>query len=244
MSAKPRPDRRAQRTRRQLSGALNELIKEKRFDDITVQNVIDRADVGRATFYSHFRDKEDLFAQQWEQGMRHLAQQIDWDKAGKGSFFPATSFFQHLLDVQPFYRGLVRSGKIDAIFKSGVEYLSRYLEISLIERLKLPDCGEKNVKPRDADQPIKVRSLRDERSRLGVASTLRLKVNESQQTAPPVTIPIPILANYLASEFFALLKWWLDAGMPDTPEHMDKIFHRLINPTVKSALQIPEPKSS
>jgi len=111
MSAKPRPDRRAQRTRRQLSGALNELIKEKRFDDITVQNVIDRADVGRATFYSHFRDKEDLFQKNWEAFIDFCAQQIIWDKAGKGSFMPILFLFDHLKDVQPFYQGLVRSRK-------------------------------------------------------------------------------------------------------------------------------------
>jgi hypothetical protein len=56
-------------------------------------------------------------------------------------------------------------------------------------------------------------------------------------------IPIPILSNYLASELFALLKWWLDAGMPYTPESMDEIFHRLINPSFKSALRIADAKS-
>src|SRR5438874_13165148 len=111
MKRKKSTDRRTQRTRHRLGGAMVELIKEKRFDDITVQNVIERADVGRATFYSHFRDKEDLFEQQWE-GFNHLlASRIAWDKAGAESFFPVTFFFQHLQEAQPFYRGLVRSGK-------------------------------------------------------------------------------------------------------------------------------------
>src|SRR5205809_3882480 len=112
MGAKKKHDRRTQRTRHNLTHAMVELIQEKRFDDITVQNVIERADVGRATFYSHFRDKEDLFEQQWEQFSERLAQQIDWDKAGKDSFVPVASFFQHLQEVQPFYLGLVRSLKI------------------------------------------------------------------------------------------------------------------------------------
>src|SRR6478672_9611951 len=112
-------DRRTRRTRHKVSGALVDLIKEKRFDDITVQNLIDRAGVGRSTFYSHFRDKEDAFENQWQQFNGFIAQQIKWDKAGKDSFFPVTFFFQHLQEVQSFYRGLVRSGKVDAIFKSG-----------------------------------------------------------------------------------------------------------------------------
>jgi hypothetical protein len=40
-----KPDRRTQRTRRQLSGAIVDLIKEKRFDDITMQNVMPAATV-------------------------------------------------------------------------------------------------------------------------------------------------------------------------------------------------------
>ena len=167
------------------------MIKEKRFDDITVQNLIDRAGVGRSTFYSHFRDKEDAFEHQWESFNRHLAEQIKWDKAGTDSFFPVVPFFQHLQESQSFYRGLVRSGKADAIFKSGVEYLSKNIETALTERFK----------------------------------------------SRKLTIPLPVLSHYLAREFFGLLKWWLDAGMPYTPEAMDKMFHRLVNPTIESALR-------
>jgi len=195
MTANRKPDRRTQRTRRQLSGALVDLIKEKRFDDITVQNVIDRAGVVRSTFYSHFRDKEDVFERQWEQFIERLAGQINWAKVGTGSFVPVRSLFQHLQEAQSFYRGLVRSRKIDPIFKSGIEYLSHQIEAALKRRV---------VK---------------------------------------TSIPNPILSNYLASELFALLKWWLDAGMPYTPESMDEIFHRLINPSFKSALGIADAKS-
>jgi AcrR family transcriptional regulator len=196
--AKRKSDRRTQRTRRKLSSAMVGLIKEKRFDDITVQNVIDRADVARGTFYSHFTGTGDLFDQQWQDFNRMLAEKIDWNKAGKDSFVPVTFFFQHLQDSQDFYQGLVRSRKVEAIFKSGVEYLSRNIERSLDERLK------------------------DRR----------------------IVIPIPIVANYLASEFFALLKWWLDAGMPYKPGDMDKIFHDLVNPTIAEVLRPGKPTPS
>lgn len=53
-------DRRVQRTQQLLEAALLSLIKEKEFDLITVQEIIDRANVGRATFYAHYENKEDL----------------------------------------------------------------------------------------------------------------------------------------------------------------------------------------
>jgi AcrR family transcriptional regulator len=56
----PRPDRRVGKTRRALKEAMTDLILEKGYEAVTVQDVIDRADVGRSTFYAHFVDKDDL----------------------------------------------------------------------------------------------------------------------------------------------------------------------------------------
>jgi AcrR family transcriptional regulator len=53
-------DRRVQRTRKLLREALVSLIREKGFEALSVQDIVDRADVGRATFYAHFDNKEDL----------------------------------------------------------------------------------------------------------------------------------------------------------------------------------------
>ncbi len=55
-------DRRIARTRRALQEALIALIVEKGYEAITVQDILDRADVGRSTFYLHFEDKEHLLA--------------------------------------------------------------------------------------------------------------------------------------------------------------------------------------
>src|SRR5215831_9675788 len=53
-------DRRVARTRRTLQEALIRLIKRKGYDALTVQEIIDEADIGRATFYAHYRGKDDL----------------------------------------------------------------------------------------------------------------------------------------------------------------------------------------
>jgi AcrR family transcriptional regulator len=56
----PKTDRRVQRTHRALREALIELILERGWDGASVQDVCERADVGRSTFYTHFADKEEL----------------------------------------------------------------------------------------------------------------------------------------------------------------------------------------
>ena len=60
--ARKAADRRVQRTEQLLRAALMSLIQEKGFEALSVQDIIDRANVGRATFYAHFENKEDLLA--------------------------------------------------------------------------------------------------------------------------------------------------------------------------------------
>jgi AcrR family transcriptional regulator len=65
-------DRRAERSRELILDALRELIAEKSFEKITVQEIVDRAGVGRTTFYAHFQSKEDVFLS----GHQHLDEVI------------------------------------------------------------------------------------------------------------------------------------------------------------------------
>jgi AcrR family transcriptional regulator len=53
-------DRRIQKTQSLLREALVSLIHEKNYDAIVVKEILDRANVGRSTFYTHFRDKDEL----------------------------------------------------------------------------------------------------------------------------------------------------------------------------------------
>ena len=60
------PDRRVQRTRRLLHKALMSRVLEKKYESITVQEILDHADVGRSTFYTHFQDKDELLVSGFE----------------------------------------------------------------------------------------------------------------------------------------------------------------------------------
>lgn len=69
-----RVDRRVRRTRQLLQDALIGMMVEKGYEATTVQDIIDRANVGRATFYAHFADKETLLGSRLEDLRALLAQ--------------------------------------------------------------------------------------------------------------------------------------------------------------------------
>lgn len=53
-------DRRVRKTQTAIKDALITLLEKKRFEEITIQEISDLADVNRSTFYTHFIDKYDL----------------------------------------------------------------------------------------------------------------------------------------------------------------------------------------
>lgn len=55
-----RPDRRVRRTRHAVVSAFGDLLRERRYEAIRVEDIVQRADVGRSTFYEHFRGKDEV----------------------------------------------------------------------------------------------------------------------------------------------------------------------------------------
>lgn len=69
-----RLDPRVKRTRQLIEQAFMEVISEKGFQEVTIQDITERAGINRATFYAHFGDKYDLLGQSIRQG---FLQEID-----------------------------------------------------------------------------------------------------------------------------------------------------------------------
>lgn len=65
-------DRRITRSKRALRSALIELMEERGFDGFSVNDLCERADLNRGTFYNHFHDKEALLATLEDEVMCHL----------------------------------------------------------------------------------------------------------------------------------------------------------------------------
>ena len=98
----PETDRRVRRTRRALLTALVELVLDKGYDRITVQDILDRADIGRSTFYAHFRDKESLLLAAFDD----LRLDLELDAPTGDIVRPVQALYEHANQRQVVYQAL------------------------------------------------------------------------------------------------------------------------------------------
>lgn len=106
-------DRRQQKTKNAIILAFEELISKKRYDEITVQQIIDKADVGRTTFYAHFETKESVFDSLCEDLFAHIFDEDleeenthDFSKSERSEAEMLTHILYHLKDDNSRYKKL------------------------------------------------------------------------------------------------------------------------------------------
>jgi AcrR family transcriptional regulator len=128
----PPTDRRVRRTRELLRNALLALIVEKGYDRITVQDILDRADVGRSTFYAHYRDKEDLLTSGFEDIRAALAAEKhagEHQPGGKVEFLqPLLSVFRHVEAYRNNWGPLTRKGGSDVVARILRQHVAALVE--------------------------------------------------------------------------------------------------------------------
>jgi len=119
-------DRRIVRTRRELQTALMELILEKGYDAITVEEITERADVGRATFYLHFHDKGELLLKSVDDIADELKSQIgikdDQDFNNRKPARVILAVFRHAAEHAALYQIILNGG-------AAIHVINRYQEI-------------------------------------------------------------------------------------------------------------------
>jgi len=176
-------DARVRKTRDALGDALVALMQKRRFESITVQDVLDRANVGRSTFYSHYSDKDDLLMSDADEFFEAMSLSLSAHGDTSERVFPVREFFNHLIDAQRFVVALRTSGKLHANLELARGHFARGIERRLNELAK----GE--------------------------------------------SIPVhqrPALAFAHAGALLSLMQWWIDRGMKESAEDMDKLFHKIV----------------
>jgi AcrR family transcriptional regulator len=139
----PNRDRRIARTRAALRDALMALIVERGFEAITVQDIVDRADVNRATFYLHFKDKDELLYQSMEEIYEGLVSAIRCDDPtpeqiarGEWQSFDGSEDWEHVAAHIDFYRVLLSERGSASFVVKVRRYLAKVVADELDRTLK------------------------------------------------------------------------------------------------------------
>jgi AcrR family transcriptional regulator len=124
-------DRRQRKTRAAIFRAFTGLLKEKSYGKITVQDIIDAADVGRTTFYTHFETKDDLLKALCTEIFEHVfspeltrERTHDFSVREKDIRGEITHILYHLNDSRVYIKSIL-SGESGEMFMS---YFKEYLE--------------------------------------------------------------------------------------------------------------------
>ena len=132
-NSKKKEDARVRRTRDALGDALVALMQEKPFESITVQDVLDRAHVGRSTFYAHYSDKDDLLMSDADEFFERVSMGLSAHGDASDRVFPVREFFSHIAEAQRFVNALSSSGKLEANMELARGHFARGIERRLAE---------------------------------------------------------------------------------------------------------------
>lgn len=140
--AHEKDDRRTRRTRQLLREALLSLLKEKRYEDISVQDIIERADVARSTFYVHYIDKQDLLVGKWGVFASNLGHQVEASShEEKESHFllPTRGWFHHIQAQSPILKIIAKDSAMDLAMKTLHGILHRDMQARIRDHLPAHD---------------------------------------------------------------------------------------------------------
>ena len=197
--AKDKPDRRIQRTRQSLRTALLTLIKEKGYDAISIEEITERANVGRATFYLHYKNKEDLLLEEFSEMANEKVQVLSelpfaaWlplpeEAVNAGTKHPSPPLlivFEHIYENSELYYILLKSEKSSRI----------------VERIR----------------------------KISTESIVKFMENKAQTEPIPLhfKVPMDFFAAFFSGALLSIVDWWLEEDMRHTPEEMARLFQSL-----------------
>lgn len=137
---KPKVDRRVQRTRQLLRDALVALILEKGYEAVTVQDILDRANLGRSTFYAHFHDKGELLFSgflelmtEFEAGHKDTLSM----KTPSGHDDLSLALFRHVEERRDLFKAMLGKHSGEMAVKQAHKYLTTYMRRHL--KATMPD---------------------------------------------------------------------------------------------------------
>jgi AcrR family transcriptional regulator len=212
-------DRRVQKTRKLLQDALIELVAEKGYESVTIREILDKANVGRSTFYAHFQDKDqllhsildrldELFVQHEKQFSETKKNFVNADIINlTHEFSPTLSLFQFIGQNHRFFKAMLGNRGYGIFAKPVYDYVFAHVH------------------------GIFTRPLHDNALAHMHEAFKILKSHEKYDS-----LESEIAAHYFVSALMGLLVWWVEKDMPCTAEEIDRLFRQLAIPSFGQVL--------
>ena len=212
-------DRRVQKTCKLLQDALIELVAEKGYESVTIREILDKANVGRSTFYAHFQDKDqllhsildrldELFVQHEKQFSETKKNFVNADIINlTPEFSPTLSLFQFIGQNHRFFKAMLGNRGYGIFAKPVYDYVFAHVH------------------------GIFTRPLHDNALAHMHEAFKILKSHEKYDS-----LESEIAAHYFVSALMGLLVWWVEKDMPCTAEEIDRLFRQLAIPSFGQVL--------
>jgi AcrR family transcriptional regulator len=210
----PNPvDRRVQKTRKLLQDALIQLVAERGYESVSIQKILDRANVGRSTFYSHFQDKDQLlhsildrldglFEEHKKQildAAKNVAKRPNRDLTlGKS---PTLTLFQFVEQNHRFFKAALGNQGYGIFAKPVYDYVFAHVHSMFTEPVHADVLAQLHGPFKSIGSQAKYSSLESE-----------------------------IAAHYFVSALMGILVWWVEKDMPCSAEEIDRLFRQLAIP--------------
>ena len=126
-------ERRRKKTRQAILAAFQSLLANKRYENIIVQDIIEEADVGRSTFYTHFETKDTLLRAMCEDMFAHVLEDVsdegshDFSHDADNPSVIISHMLYHMQDQQKNIRSLLTCESRDLFLRYFREKLSETL---------------------------------------------------------------------------------------------------------------------
>lgn len=133
-------DRRQQKTRDAIFEAFSSLLSTKRYSKITIQEIIDKANIGRSTFYAHFETKDDLLKEMCTELFEHIfSKRLDIEKTHDFSLVKQdtqsmiTHILYHLKDNKRNIIGILKSESSEIFLYHFRQYLNELITLAMLK---------------------------------------------------------------------------------------------------------------
>lgn len=221
----PKIDKRQQKTRQAIFDALGRLLEKTCYHQITVQEIIDEANIGRSTFYAHFETREDLLKAICDDIFHHVLVE-DWKKEHSHDFSQSDRNFEnrllhilyHLQDNSKNIRCMLLCEDSELFAKHFKEHLRKFFSASFYSYLKDNEILERSIeKSYSVYLPKTCATLK------GKSLLSALEQGQEQKilsSSPKQDVPEDFRLFLSVAAFVDAVQWWLLSKKKYSPEEI------------------------